>query len=241
MLSFRPLCRVRMLALGCALLCGTLLAGAEVCRRAGGCEAHRRSRGQSRRLAHARPHLRRAALQPAGGDRPGQREGPEARVVFRSRHQARPGSDAAGRRRHDVCHVGMEQSVRARRAHRQREVALRSASRRRQGDRCLLRRRESRRRGLGSQRLRRHARRPADRSRHARAASRCGRCRRPTRRSVTRSPARRASSRARSSSATAAARWACAVTCPRTTRSPARCSGVSTQCPAIRRTASRTR
>ena len=99
-------------------------------------------------------------------DRPGQREGPEARVVLRSRHQARPGSDAAGRRRHDVRHFGVEQSVRARRAHRQGEVALRSAGRRRQGDRCLLRRRESRRRGVGPQRLRRHARRPAHRARH---------------------------------------------------------------------------
>ena len=40
MLLFRPPCRVRMFALGCALFSGTLFASASL-RRARGCEAHR--------------------------------------------------------------------------------------------------------------------------------------------------------------------------------------------------------
>ena len=105
--------------------------------------------------------------------------------------------------------------------------------------RGVLRRGQPRRRGVGRQDLRRHARRAADRARRHDRRAALGQCSPSTSRSPTPSPARRASSTARCSSATAAPSSACAATSPPMTPRPASWSGASTPCPATRRTASR--
>ena len=130
----------------------------------------------------------------------------------------------------------VEQRVRVRREDRQGALALRPAGAARVGRERLLRRGQSRRRGVERQDLRRHARRPPGRARrgdrqgsvehahdrphaalldHGRAARREG-------------PGAHRQRRAPSS--------ACAATCPRTTRRPASSPGASTPCRATRPT-----
>ena len=118
-----------------------------------------------RRLAVVRARLLRAALQPARSDQRRQRREARPGVAVRDRDRSRPRGDAARRRRRDVHDRVVERHLRDRRAHRQAavEVRPRGASQVRQPR--LLRRRQSRRRVLQGQGLRRRARRPAGRDR----------------------------------------------------------------------------
>ena len=105
-------------------------------------------------MAVARANLRRAALQPARGDRHEQRQRARPRVVRRLRHAARPGVDAARRRRRAVRDDGVEQGQGVRRAHRARSCG--SSTPRCRGEwgvRRVLRRRQSRRRRSGTARV----------------------------------------------------------------------------------------
>ena len=210
-------------------------------KRAGGRCGAAIARGAQPGLAVVRPRLLRAAIQPARSDQRQERRPARPGVAVRDRDRPRPRSDAARRRRRDVCDRIVERHLRDRRAHRQAALEVRPGSASQVRQHRLLRRRQSRRRVLQGQGLRRRARRPArgDRcgDRQGGVADDHGR----SERSRTRSPARRASRKGRSSSATAAPNTACAVTCPRTTPRPASWRGASTPCPAIRRSRRRTR
>ena len=161
---------------------------------------------------------------------------------YRPRHRAsRAGIDAAGHRRRHVRDQRLEQVVCARCAHRQGDLALRSEGAGRSGRQGLLRRRESRRRGLERQDLSRHARWPADRPRRRHRQTALGsddgaagselhhhrRAARVRRQGAHRQRRRRAR-RAR-------------LTSPPTTPRPASRSGASTPCRAIPRNPSRAR
>ena len=111
--------------------------------------AHR-GRGCGRaELAHARPHLLRAALQPARrqiNESNVAELGP--RVVLRPRHDSRRRGDAARRRRRAVHDERVEHRLRARREDRPRALGLRPEGAEALGPIRVLRRREPRRRGL---------------------------------------------------------------------------------------------
>ena len=241
MLSFRPLCRVRMLALACALLSGTLLASAEVF--AAPVDAKRIGAAADNRadwLTHGRTYdeQRFSPLTKINHDNVS-----DLKLAWYFDLDTRRGQEATPLVVDGTMYVTSAWS---------KVFALDARTGREKwrfdpqvaGDKAIDACCDVVNRGVaawGGKRLRRHARRPPDRARREdRQAGVDGADDRPEA-SATRSPARRASSRARSSSATAAARWACAVTSPRTTPRPARCSGASIPCPATRRTASRTR
>ena len=102
----------------------------------------------------------------ARADQCRQRREARTRLVLRPRYRcARAGIDAARDRRCDVRDLGVEQALRARRRDGPRALAIRPQGARAGGLECLLRRRQSRRRGLGGQAVPRHARRPAGRAR----------------------------------------------------------------------------
>ena len=129
-------------------------------RRDGRWRAHRRRGQRAAELARARPHLRRAALQPARADQRRQRREARARVVVRHRHHARPAGKPDRRRRHDVHHRHVERGVGARREDRQGTVEVRPGGAARVGPLPVLRCRQPRRRGLEGRGVRRHDRRP---------------------------------------------------------------------------------
>ena len=122
---------------------------------AGRRRAHRRRRLRAAELARARPHLRRAALQPARAGQRGQRREARPRVVVRHRHAARAAGHADRRRRHDVHDRRVERRVRAGREDRRGDLEIRPRGPARVGPLRLLRRRQSRRRRVEGIRLRR--------------------------------------------------------------------------------------
>ncbi len=115
-------------------------------------------------LAVVRPRLLRAALQPAHRDQRQQRREARARVAVRDRNRTRARGDAARDRRRDVCDRIVERDLRDRRAHRQAALEVRPGSASQVRQHRLLRCRQSRRRILQRQGLRRRARRAARRA-----------------------------------------------------------------------------
>ena len=169
--------------------------GRRRCRR----QAHHRSGQGARQLAEPRPHLLRAALQPADEDRHRQRRQARARLVARHQepHHARRGGHADRGGRGDLHHRRLEPRPGRRGQDRQAAVGVRSANPRRVRRQGLLRHRQPWRGRVGRQGVPRRLRRPADRARRQDRQASCGRRSPSTSRRTTPSPVRRVSSKAR--------------------------------------------
>ena len=128
--------------------------------------APRRPRCRAAELAHLRARLRRAEVLSSRPDQGRQHRRARPGVALGDRLPARPRGDAADRRRRHVRHLDLEQSARARRRDRARDLDLRPQGVEREvGAASLLRRGQPRRRAVGRQGLRRSARRAAGRAR----------------------------------------------------------------------------
>ena len=131
----------------------------------GRCRPDERRRPRRRQLAELRTNVQRAALQPADKDNAGQCEAARPCVVCGPRYQSRTGGDAAGHRRRPLHVDRMEHGQGLRCGDRQAPLVIRPRSAARARRRGLLRRGQSRNRGLEGQDLRRHVRREVSRTR----------------------------------------------------------------------------
>ena len=154
-------------------------------------------RSRRRQLADVRPDLRRPSLQPLDADQRADDRQARSRVEPRTRHDTRARGHAARRERRDLHHRFVER-VSTRSMRRPATCAGRTipACPRTRALLHLLRRRQSRRRALSRQGLRRHARRPADCARRAVGKACVERADRRPGASRTRSPAIRGSPKA---------------------------------------------
>ena len=108
-------------------------------------------------MAEQRPRLRRQSLQSARSGHAGQCRQAGACLDLSAGFDPRRRSDADRGRRDNVRHRALGHRARGRRAHRRGEMDLRSAFAARRGLQALLRHRQSRRRGLQRQGVRRLA------------------------------------------------------------------------------------